>query len=81
MTEGDYYEHGAASLRYGYDDGPMYLIEITRSGKASFEQWADQDFMRELSPSVVRTVTEEEALELWLMLSRGQVEHVKKYFT
>jgi hypothetical protein len=33
MAEGDD-EHGAASLRYGYDDGPMYVLEITRHGVA-----------------------------------------------
>jgi hypothetical protein len=43
MTESDYREHGAASLRYGFDAGPMFTVEITRSGSATLEQWADQD--------------------------------------
>lgn len=34
MTECDYEEHGDAWLRYGYDEGPMYVLTITRSGKA-----------------------------------------------
>jgi hypothetical protein len=37
MTEGDYEEHGSASLRYGYDEGPMYVLEITRHGNARWE--------------------------------------------
>jgi len=80
ITEGDYVEHGAASLRYGFDEGPMYVIEITRSGNASFEQWADQDYRHELGPSVTRPVNEKKALELWLMLSKGEIENIRAYF-
>src|SRR5262249_45055584 len=49
MTAADYAEHGAASLRYGFDDGPMYVIEVDRLGRVRFEEWADQDYENELT--------------------------------
>src|SRR5262249_31700824 len=30
MSEGDYAEHGDASLRYGWDDGPMFVLAVNR---------------------------------------------------
>jgi hypothetical protein len=43
MTEAHYEEHGAAWIRHGFDDGPMYVLEVTRTGIVRFEEWADQD--------------------------------------
>jgi hypothetical protein len=45
---------GSAFLRFGEDEGPMYVVYVTRTGRVTFEQWADQDFMVELAePSVL----------------------------
>ena len=33
MTSADYEEHGSATLRYGFDEGPMFLVTVTRAAK------------------------------------------------
>lgn len=80
MTEADYSEHGAAHLRLGYDDGPMYVIEISRLGKATWEEWADQDYENEVCPPRSLQVTEQKALTLWKMLKEKRIEDVRKAF-
>jgi len=78
MTQGDYAEHGAASLRYGYDDGPMYVIEVSRLGEVTLEEWADQDHEQELAPPRrLRKVPEHQALRLWSWLADGQIDRVR----
>jgi hypothetical protein len=78
MTEGDYAEHGAAALRYGHDDGPMYVQEANRLGDVRFEEWADQDFEQELAPPrTMREVPEVEALRLFCWLADGQIHRVR----
>ena len=53
MTEADYEEHASAALRCGYDDGPMFVLEVFRhGGLARWEEWADQDFRTELCPVI-----------------------------
>lgn len=81
MTEGSYEEHGAASLRYGYDEGPMYVLEITRRGKAIWEEWVDQDYNVELCPEKeVTSLPPEIAMHLWEQLAEGKVDAVRAYF-
>lgn len=81
MTEGDYEEHGAGSLRYGYDDGPMYVLEITRHGTARLEEWADQDYETELCPvKEAEALSQEKAALLWEHLATGEIEAVRLYF-
>ena len=78
MTEGDYEEHGSASLRVGSDEGPMYVLEVTRSGTVRFEEWADQDFETPRSPPrVMVSVPRAHALQLWASLSDGRVGEVR----
>lgn len=78
MTDVDYAEHGAASLRYGYDDGPMYVLEINRLREARLEEWADQDFEQELAPPrTMHGVPEDQSLQLWSWLAEGKIEQVR----
>jgi hypothetical protein len=78
MTEGDYAEHGAASLRYGYDDGPMYLLEVNRIRNVRFEEWADQGFEQEQAPPrIMKDVAEVQALRLWTLLVEGLFDQVR----
>jgi hypothetical protein len=73
-------EHGAASLGYGNDDGPMFEIEFTCGRIARFEEWADQDYERELAPPRETTVHgEPEALRLWTLLASGDVQAVRNW--
>lgn len=81
MTECDYEEHGAASLRYGYDEGPMYVLEITRHGTARWEEWADQDYEVELTPMrELKSLPREKAVLLWEHLAAGEADVVRAHF-
>lgn len=81
MTERDYEGHGAGSLRYGYDEGPMYVLEITRHGTARLEEWADQDYETELCPMrEVKALPREKAVLLWEHLAAGEIEAVRSHF-
>ena len=78
MTEGDYAEHGSAWLRYGNDDGPMYVLEVNRLREVALEQWADQDDEQELAPPrTMYQVPEDQALRLWCWLAEGQIDRVR----
>lgn len=78
LTEDDYAEHGAASLRYGYDDGPMYVLEVSRLHEVTLEEWADQDYEEELAPPrTLRNVSQEQATQLWSWLAAGQIDRVR----
>jgi hypothetical protein len=81
MSASDYEEHGTGSLRYGYDGGPMYVLEITRHGAARLEEWADQDYETELCPMrEVKALPQEQAVLLWAQLAAGDIEAVRLYF-
>ncbi len=78
INEDDCEEHGAASLRCGYDDGPMYVVEVSRVGGVVFEEWADQDYEEELAPPrELHDVSESEAIRLWNLLATGQLEQLR----
>jgi hypothetical protein len=78
MTEGDYAEHGADWLRYGFDDGPMFVLEVNRLREVTLEAWADQDYEQELAPPLrMRQVPESLALCLWTWLAQGHIEQVR----
>jgi hypothetical protein len=79
MTEADYEEHGAAFLRYGFDDGPMYLLEVSRGGMVTLEEWADQNYQTPLSPPrLMASVPPRRALELWRWLAEGAIDKVHR---
>jgi hypothetical protein len=78
MTEGAYAEHPNALLRYGFDAGPMYVLNVYRSGTVYFSQWADPDYESELEPELERiNVSEREAHRLWELLSAGKMDEIK----
>lgn len=81
MTMADYIEHGSAHLRWGYDDGPMYVVEIDRTGRAMLEVWKDQDYEVEAhAPRKIKKVSESQAIELWTFIASGQTEKVEAAF-
>lgn len=80
MTEGDYAEHPNAWLRYGFDSGPMYVLNVYRSRTVYFSQWADSDYETELEPETEKiNVAESEAHHLWELLATGRVDEVKAW--
>ncbi len=79
MMPGDYEEHGAVSLRYGFDEGPMYVLEVSRLGTVSFEGWADQDFEAPLfQPRLMTSVSLPRALQLLQWLAEGAIDSVSR---
>lgn len=78
LTEADYAEHPNASLRLGFEDGPMYVLDVYRGGRVHFAQWADTDFDEELEPEAVkRDASESEAFQLWELLARREIDQIK----
>ena len=76
----DDHEHPDAWLRYGFDDGPMYVLTFFCDRTASFEEWADQDHGSRLAPErEARDVTLAEALALCKQLASGDLEAVRTW--
>ena len=71
-------EHSSAFVRYGLDEGPMYVLTYDTSRHLTFEQWADQDFETELAPvGYLSEVAPAEARRLMALLGCGSVDEVK----
>jgi hypothetical protein len=69
---------GAAVLRFGYDDGLMYEMEVKRGGEVRFEEWSDRDCELALaSPKQMSALSQREALQLWLWLAQRQVAKIR----
>jgi hypothetical protein len=65
-------------LRFGYDDGLMYELEVSRGGNVKFEEWSDSD--REIaldSPKTMSALTLDQALQLWTWLAQRQVTKIR----
>ena len=43
-------EHPNSWLRFGRDNGPMFVLDVNESGTVVFEEWADTEFELELAP-------------------------------
>ena len=80
MTTADSAEHGDVSLRVGHDDGPMYVLQISRLGIGTWEEWADQDYEAELCPARERELSELLAIKLLSHLIIGNVDQVRVAF-
>jgi hypothetical protein len=79
MTEDDYKDHPAAWLRYGLDDGPMFVLEVHRSGTVILERWADTDYVRELYPPKQWSVhNATDVVRLWQMLGEGKISELER---
>jgi hypothetical protein len=70
-------EAPSAALRFGYDDGLMYVAEVTGAGQVSFEEWSDRDCEMALAPPRRMHATEQEALQLWCWLAHRQVSRIR----
>ncbi len=70
--------HNAAVLRFGYDDGLMYEVEVAGDGDVKFEEWSDRD--REIAleaPKTMSTLSQSDALQLWTWLAQRQVTKIR----
>jgi hypothetical protein len=69
---------GSAVLRFGYDDGLMYEMEVSRGGEVRFEEWSDRDCEIALaSPRRMSALSQNEALQLWTWLAQRQVAKIR----
>ena len=69
---------GAAVLRFGYDDGLMYEVEVSAGGDVKFEEWSDRDCEIALaSPRRMAALSQQDALQLWTWLAQRQVAKIR----
>jgi len=68
----------SALLRFGYDDGLMYQVEVACGGEVTFEEWSDRDCEIALaSPRRMSALCQDDALQLWQWLAQRQVAKIR----
>ena len=67
----------SAVLRFGYDDGLMYQMEVARGGAIRFEEWSDRDCEIALASPRSMSAGKEDALQLWKWLAQRQVAKIR----
>jgi len=77
MTETDYAEHPNAWVRYGFDEGPMFVIEANRDKTVTLLKYADQDDVEAIAKYTVRDKSGENILSLWKLLAKGEIEEIR----
>lgn len=68
---------GSAILRFGYDDGLMYEMEVSGDGAVRFAEWSDRDCEIALAAPRTMTVQQAEALQLWRLMAQRQVAKIR----
>ncbi len=68
----------SAALRFGYDDGLMYVAEVSSTGDIRFEEWSDSDCELALAPPRRMKGDREQARQLWDMMARRQVSKIRE---
>ncbi|TWI70129.1 hypothetical protein IP91_01209 [Pseudoduganella lurida] len=68
----------SAVLRFGYDDGLMYEMEVGRGGAVRFEEWSDRDCELALADPRRMSCDKEAALQLWKWLAGRQVARIRE---
>ena len=69
---------GSAVLRFGYDDGLMYEMEVSGGGAVRFAEWSDRDCEIALAdPRTMASLAQADALQLWRLMARRQVAKIR----
>ncbi len=69
---------GSAVLRFGYDDGLMYEMEVSSGGAVRFAEWSDRDCEIALASPRTMTVNKQaDALQLWRLMAQRQVAKIR----
>ncbi|MBV7536507.1 hypothetical protein KW842_12095 [Duganella sp. sic0402] len=69
---------GSAVLRFGYDDGLMYEMEVASGGAVRFAEWSDRDCEIALaSPRTMTVAAQADALQLWRLMAQRQVAKIR----
>jgi hypothetical protein len=75
-NEGD--EAVVAVLRFGYQDGLMYELEVSCAGDVTFAEWSDRDCEIALeTPKRMAALSQQEILQLWNWLAQRQVAKIR----
>lgn len=76
-----YETHPDARLRWGQDNGPLFVLTVDRYGRMTFEQWADLNFEQIIAPPSHRdNVSVDDALLFWKMLIAGDIPDLQQIF-
>lgn len=70
-------ESRSAALRFGYDDGLMYVAEVSSRGEVRFEEWSDRDCELALADPRRMAATPELARQLWTLMAARQVSKIR----
>ncbi|PWF39965.1 hypothetical protein [Massilia glaciei] len=71
-------DDASAALRFGYDDGLMYVAEVSAEGRIRFEEWSDRDCEMALALPRSMRASQSEALALWRFMARRQVSKIRE---
>jgi hypothetical protein len=71
-------EPASAALRFGYDDGLMYVLEVSSGGDIRFEEWSDRDCELALAPPRRMSADLPLAQQLWVLMARRQVSRIRE---
>ncbi len=71
-------EPASATLRFGYDDGLMYVAEVSTAGELRFEEWSDRDCELALATPRRMQANQAQASEVWAMMARRQVSRIRE---
>src|ERR1700756_3504329 len=68
---------GSAVLKFGYDDGLMYQVEVATGGTVRFEEWSDRDCEIALASPRHMSCGPVDAWQLWKLLAQRQVAKIR----
>jgi len=71
-------EPASATLRFGYDDGLMYVADISSNGELRFEEGSDRDCEIALASPRRMQASLAQAREVWAMMARRQVSRIRE---
>lgn len=67
-----------AALSFGYDDGLMYVVEVSSGGDVRFEEWSDRDCEIALASPRRMVADKAKAYQLWCWLAQRQVAKIRE---
>ena len=71
------HEHTSITMRFGVEDGTMYVLDAGISKAVTFSKFADQDYNQQTSESRLELVDEPTLVRLLDLLSKGNIEGVR----
>ena len=76
MLKFDYAEHPNAWLRFGWDEGPEFVVEASRYKTVTLLKYADQDDIDAMTEATFN-IDNERLLTLWRWLAAGEIDRIR----